>query len=505
MGSIFISLVPPVLFDLLLEAGTSEIQMEPVSERPSELNSDPTLWTVNGQYPAPIIQANYGDRILINVTNKLGDASLARHKSSKGHKFYDGPVGVTQCPIPNGVSFLYNFTLDQYGTYWYHSHIIGQIIDGLKGPLIVHFPNDPYLKEYDFEYVMTLSDWYHTPSGILLPLYRTPGYIGFEPVPNSGEISGLGQYDCNAAPKNSKCNSNNIVATYVVKKGKKYRFRIINMSTESHFILSFDEHPLMVIEADGDLIKPVTLNTLPINVAQRYSVILNANKPIDNYQIRAKLSTYTRIDNNTINYNNSLNNNIVGILRYEGAKDNLPTSNAYPLNQSEECRDINANFLRPYYEINVPRNIITKINLFVAFTVVSSLKFVQINNSSFVVPTLNYPTNQRIIQGVDPYRLPQYDNAYVYGCNYCEDAAVDIYITGSFFNLHPMHMHGHKFFVIYQGENNTGTQPPEESSFNLIDPPYRDVVTVQPNSTTVIRYFVNNPGVWLFHCHIHGT
>ncbi|CAG8501261.1 1958_t:CDS:2, partial [Dentiscutata erythropus] len=308
---------------------------------------------------------------------------------------------------------------------------------------------------YDFEYVMTLSDWYHTPSGIILPLFRTPGYKGFEPVPDSGEISGLGQYDCNAAPKNSKCNPNNKVATYVVQKGKKYRFRIINMSTLSHFILSIDEHPFTVIATDSYLIKPVTLNTLPINIAQRYDIILNANKSIDNYQIRAK--------------------------------DNLPTSKAYPLNKTEECRDINVNILKPYYEKKVPRNIISKINLFVSFLFIpsSNLFFAQINNSSFV-PTLNYPINQRIIQGVDPYKLPQYDNAYVYGCDStkpadCKNAAVDIYITG---------------------ENNTGTQLPDESRFNLIDPPYRDVVTIQPNATTVIRYFVDNPGVWLFHCHI---
>ncbi|RIB17749.1 hypothetical protein C2G38_1910419, partial [Gigaspora rosea] len=47
------------------------------------------------------------------------------------------------------------------GTYWYHSHFPCQIVDGLKDPLIIHYPNDPYLGKYDFEYVMTLSDWYH--------------------------------------------------------------------------------------------------------------------------------------------------------------------------------------------------------------------------------------------------------------------------------------------------------------------------------------------------------
>ncbi|CAG8830147.1 16585_t:CDS:2, partial [Gigaspora margarita] len=156
------------------------------------------VWTVNGQYPAPIVQANYGDRILINVTNKYGDpASIHWHGMlQRGTNYYDGIVGVTQCEIPNK----------------------GQIVDGLKGPLIIYDPKDPYYGKYDYEYIMTLSDWYHTPTGILLPLFRANTYKGADPIPDSGDISGLGQYDCKAAPKNSTCNPNNKIATYVVKK-----------------------------------------------------------------------------------------------------------------------------------------------------------------------------------------------------------------------------------------------------------------------------------------------
>ncbi|KAK9311102.1 Cupredoxin [Lipomyces starkeyi] len=58
---------------------------------------------------------------------------------------------------------------------------------------------------------------------------------------------------------------------------------------------------------------------------------------------------------------------------------------------------------------------------------------------------------------------------------------------------HPMHLHGHKFWVLGSG---SGTFPYEtvvdapESIINLNNPPYRDTV----------RY--GNPGAWLFHCHI---
>lgn len=51
--------------------------------------------------------------------------------------------------------------VDQPGTYWYHSHVGGQYPDGLRGPLIVHDPENPYADLFDEELVLTLSDWYH--------------------------------------------------------------------------------------------------------------------------------------------------------------------------------------------------------------------------------------------------------------------------------------------------------------------------------------------------------
>lgn len=40
----------------------------------------------------------------------------------KGTSPMDGVVGVTQCPIAPGNSFLYSFPADAAGTFWYHSH-----------------------------------------------------------------------------------------------------------------------------------------------------------------------------------------------------------------------------------------------------------------------------------------------------------------------------------------------------------------------------------------------
>ncbi|CAG8800554.1 784_t:CDS:1, partial [Racocetra fulgida] len=60
-----------------------------------------------------------------------------------------------------------------------HSHYLAQYVDGIRGPFIVNDPDDPYLSYYDFEYVLTLEDWYHSPTSDLVAMRLAPGYSGF--------------------------------------------------------------------------------------------------------------------------------------------------------------------------------------------------------------------------------------------------------------------------------------------------------------------------------------
>ena len=66
--------------------------------------------TVNGDaHPAPLHVEN-GDVLSINVTNNLPDMGVSFHWHGfemRGDQIYDGVVGVTQCAIAPGESFLY--------------------------------------------------------------------------------------------------------------------------------------------------------------------------------------------------------------------------------------------------------------------------------------------------------------------------------------------------------------------------------------------------------------
>lgn len=69
---------------------------------------------INGHWPVPQIRATVGDRLIINVLNSLGNETTSLHFHGiymNGSTEMDGAIGASQCEIPSGASFKYNFTV----------------------------------------------------------------------------------------------------------------------------------------------------------------------------------------------------------------------------------------------------------------------------------------------------------------------------------------------------------------------------------------------------------
>lgn len=80
---------------------------------PDGLHTRPVIG-INGEWPIPRIEASVGDRIVVNLHNNLGNQSTSLHFHGlfmNGTNEMDGVVGVTQCGIPPGSSFTYDFTV----------------------------------------------------------------------------------------------------------------------------------------------------------------------------------------------------------------------------------------------------------------------------------------------------------------------------------------------------------------------------------------------------------
>lgn len=98
-------------------------------------------------------------------------------------------------------------------------------------------------------------------------------------------------------------------------------------------MFSIDGHSMTIIEVDGVNHQPLTVDSLQIFAAQRYSFVLHANQPINNYWVhrlflpRELFSTPLKVRANPSIGNAGFTNGInSGILRYVGARKVEPTT-----------------------------------------------------------------------------------------------------------------------------------------------------------------------------------
>ncbi|KAL4072061.1 laccase [Scleroderma citrinum] len=433
-----------------------------------------------GTFPGPLIRANKGDELRINVINNLYDTSMNTTTSIHWHgilqhqsNWADGAAFVTQCPIQPNASFLYRFTVpDQAGTFWYHSHLSAQYCDGLRGPLVVYDPEDPLADMYDVDdesTVIVLSDWYHRPS----PQMYNPPFN-----PDSTLINGLGRYP--GGPMSP-------LAVVNVVQRKRYRFRIIGASCDPWFNFTIDGHKMTVIEVDGTEIKPVDVDSLAVFAGQRYSVVVSADQPVNNYWIRA-LSNFP---NQTFDGGQSS-----AILRYSGAPDTDPTTEHGPY-----ILPFDEASLQPLFDAGAPGipelgKADVNINLIPGL---DTLGLYTLNNVSFIDPPL--PILLQILSGRrHPSHLLPKGSIYELPFNKTIEVSIpatDLSPHGALGGPHSLHLHGHTFDVIRVSGN---------SSYNFVNPVKRDTVSIgtQANNDNVtIRFVTNNPGPWFFHCHIN--
>ncbi|CAG8511854.1 13684_t:CDS:10 [Acaulospora colombiana] len=408
------------------------------------------LSTINGQYPGPTLEVNKGDRIVMRVNNQLGEPTgnlqrifsnvlfvvrvskrilqieiLAIHAHGmlqRGTPWFDGVPWMAQCVIPNNFEFTYNFTVpDQVGTHWYHAHETMQYVDGAFGALIIHDPDDPYKSEYDEEIIVMLNDYHHTNAQILLKQFLTPESQGVE------------------APPGSKCVDNAGLAKFEFVKDKKYRLRIINTSAFSAFFFSIDKHEMEVIEVEGLYTKRTKIHRLPINVAQRYSVIVTANQPTDNYIMRSEFQKKCMPDAAS-----SLPI-IKAIVHYEGAPDDSEP-NDYPWSDSlTECVDLDQKTLQPLEVEKIPEST-KKLKLDIAFHKNDTGVVKAFLNGSTYIPDINFPTLDKLFKHSPINETSA--NAYVFDK---DGEVVDIYFINADDDEHPFHIHGYQFWVLGTG------------------------------------------------------
>jgi hypothetical protein len=217
------------------------------------------LWGFNGSAPGPTIQIVQGDRVRIIVDNHLPEPTSMHWHGFEIPVAMDGGPGISQEPIKPGGRFIYEFTLHQAGTYFYHSHLAMQEMIGMLGAFIMH-PKEAYSPPVDKDFVVMLQEY------AVLPNNSVPNTMNME---------------FNWLVMNGKAGP--ATTPLIVRLGDRVRIRMVNLGMDHH-PMHLHGHTFHVTGTEGGRIPQTAWlpgNTVLVGVAQARDVEFVANNPGD--------------------------------------------------------------------------------------------------------------------------------------------------------------------------------------------------------------------------------
>ena len=312
---------PPSASELMAEAIAAAEKARPHSGRTVTYNLTPQqtqidlggpiarTWAYGDSVPGPLIRAKIGDEVVVNVTNRLDQATSVHWHGIALRNDMDGAEPATP-NIGAGKDFTYRFTVPEPGTYWAHPHVGLQDDTGLYLPFIVE---DPTEGDYDAEWVVVLDDWtdgigkspqqlYNdltspnkpmpttsapptapgTPSGT--PPGAAPTTSMSVPGPMGEMPGGVGKSDLLGGDAGDIAYPYYLIngripaapTTFTAKPGQRIRIRFINSGADTAFRVALAGHSMTVTHTDGFPVVPKQVDALLIGMAERYDVIVTA-------------------------------------------------------------------------------------------------------------------------------------------------------------------------------------------------------------------------------------
>src|SRR5690554_1550876 len=254
---------------------------------------------VNQLLPAPLLRWQEGDTVTLRVKNNLDVVSSIHWHGIILPTEMDGVPGFSFDGIMPGETFEYQFTLQQSGTYWYHSHSGFQEQTGVYGPIIIDSAKPDPVK-YDREYVVMFSDWSDTPpEKIYANLKKQSTYYNYSERTVSDLFADIKEKGLlNTWKERSMWNDMRMsdrdisdvtgaAYTYLIngntpeqgwqalfKAGEKVRLRLINAAAMTIFDVRIPGLKMTVVASDGQNIQPVTVDEFRMGVAETYDVIV---------------------------------------------------------------------------------------------------------------------------------------------------------------------------------------------------------------------------------------
>ncbi|KAJ2778057.1 ferroxidase fet3 [Coemansia javaensis] len=430
---------------------------------------------VNGAFPLPVVEAEVGDTLVLNVHNSL-DVHTSLHAHGlhlRGRNYYDGVPFTTECGIAPGTNFTYEIPLEQSGTYWIHGHSSEQNYDGLRTPLIIRDPKDPH--HADAEYLFAVEDWWPNTFQEIYPILTAANPpVGLFDKPPHALINGV-----NA----------NLTAPLSFVPGKTYRIRLVSMMSLPLWEFAIDDHQLQIIEVDGTPTQPSTVDVVRLAPAQRISVLVTAKaSAAENYQYHIAMfgdylpaipGIFPSVYNGTVAYNASPATRVPASIP-TGFLDEIGMQSRAAENALMPDRSI---FLNTTVGFMADRSAFESFNLITYRAPLVPAIFSALTTGDMAINPATYgpQTNSHVLR---------------------HNEVVELLLWNADTLPHPLHLHGHSFQIVERGFTNDTTGALRNRVPRVgYSPLQRDTVFVPKGEYAVVRFRADNPGVWLMHCH----
>ncbi|CDY11215.1 BnaA03g00510D [Brassica napus] len=463
--------VPLLFFSSIASAATVEhvFQVKNVVVKP--LCKEQMIPTVNGSLPGPTINVREGDTLVVHViNNSTYNITIHWHGVFQlKSPWMDGANMISQCPIQPHNNFTYRFDITGQEEQWWDVNI--ELLNLQPAPIC-----DAYL------------------------------------------INGL-------AGDSYPCSENRMFKLKVVQ-GKTYLLRIINAALNTHLFFTIADHNVTVVSVDAAYTTPYVSDVMILTPGQTVDALLTADQPIGMYYM--SISPYISA--------NSLapvppGHDIRSLIVYEGAKSTAsPSMSLLPsgTNAIPTAHRFSSNITSlvggPYWT-PVPEHVDE--NMFVTMGLgldpcppettcngpLGQHIAGSFNNRTFVMPeTISlqeaYFYN---ISGVYTDDFPDQPPMKFDYANFSTsiktlkfNSTVEIIVQNTGIispESHPMHLHGFNFYVLGYGFGNY--DPIRDArKLNLVNPQMHNTVGVPTGGWVVLRFIANNPGAWMFHCHM---
>ena len=401
---------------------------------------DTSVWGYNGGVPGPEIRLRQGERLRVNFTNGLDQETTVHWHGLRVPNAMDGVPHLTQPPIGPGESFLYEFDVPDAGTFWYHPHQRSseQVGRGLYGPLIVE---EAAPIRVDREVTWMLDDWRLTPEAAV-----AGGFGNGHDASHDGRVG------------NTVTINGRLPDEFAVRPGERVRLRLINAANARIFGLDFGQLNPVVIALDGQPVTPHEADgPVVVGPAMRVDLVLDmAAAPGGRVRI---------IDR----FYDGMDYRLVDLVHAE-----------------EPLRDV-----PPAWPVELSANPLAEPDLAAAER--HEITFNGGMMGQMMMPEAGMAAMmERMREGAMWFvnGIAASGHAPAPALTLARGRTHVIAMANDTGWHHPIHLHGHSFRVISRDGQPTWHRE------------WQDTVLMAPRERVEIAFVADNPGDWMFHCHI---